>query len=110
MGCYVALGDSMSIDLYPEYDAKARLGITATGLGAASLLFRNVDTVWPEFSGLDLTTRFPGITFDNRTSDGAMLATVIDDQLGDPGASRAATIASLTIAGNDLLAVLAVTS
>ena len=110
MGCYVALGDSMSIDLYPESDAQARHGITATGLGASALLHRNVDSVWPEHAGKDLAARFPGITFDNRTSDGAMISTVVGDQLHDSAESRAARIATLTIAGNDLLAALAVAS
>ncbi|HEU4728780.1 MAG TPA: GDSL-type esterase/lipase family protein [Kofleriaceae bacterium] len=107
---YVALGDSMSIDLYPESDASERLGITATGLGAASLFHRNVDGVWPEHAGLDLATRFPGIELDNRTCDGAMIDTVLDDQLHDSAESRAATIATLTIAGNDLLMALGVAS
>jgi hypothetical protein len=79
MGSYVALGDSMSIDLYPDSDAQTRLGIAETGLRAASLLFRNVDRVWPEHAGLDLTTRFPSLTLENWTSDGAMIPTVSDE-------------------------------
>ena len=103
MACYVALGDSMSIDLYPEYDAKARLDRTETGLGAASLLFRNVDAVWPEHAGQDLATRYPGMVFENRTSDGAMIETVGDWQLRDPHLIGHATIVTLTVGGNDLL-------
>ena len=59
---YVALGDSMSIDRYPDldYSGRERL-LPVTGLGAASLLARNDDHVWPEFAGRDLLTRYPGI-------------------------------------------------
>src|SRR4051812_31795512 len=56
---YIALGDSMSIDLYPALDAgeidvavalewDAAAGAVAP-VGAASLLHRNVDERWPEF-------------------------------------------------------------
>lgn len=108
MATYVALGDSMSIDLYPEHDAQAHHGIHATGLGAASLLFRNADAVWPEHAGQDLATRFPGIALENRTTDGAMIDTVLYEQLDALPADT--TLATLTVAGNDLLAALALAS
>lgn len=44
-GLYVALGDSMSIDPYPQNDAWARWSESARGLGAAALLARN-DRLW----------------------------------------------------------------
>lgn len=106
MSRYVALGDSMSIDLYPEYDAKTRLDHTETGLGAASLLFRNVDAVWPEHAGRDLSTLDPNLTLDNRTSDGATISTVTDYQLHGPEQLASASIVTLTVGGNDLLSAL----
>jgi lysophospholipase L1-like esterase len=107
-GRYLALGDSMSIDLYPDHDAAERMGVTTTGLGAASLLFRNADDVWPDFAGQDLATQLPELCLDNRTSDGAFIATVRDQQLdGDLGD---VALATLTAGGNDLLAALAVAS
>jgi lysophospholipase L1-like esterase len=99
---YVALGDSMSVDLYPESDVRERLGHTEAGLGAASLLFRNVDAMWPEFTGKDLRTRSPALQLQNVTSDGAMIETVREQLRGvvDPDA---VSIASLTVGGNDLI-------
>lgn len=102
MSRYVALGDSISIDLYPELEASAR-GITATGLGAASLFHRNVDELWPELAGQDLTSRWPGIVLDNHTSDGAMISTVSGQQLGALAGAEEVKIATLTVGGNDLL-------
>src|ERR671918_517525 len=88
---YVALGDSMSIDLYPALDAgetdvavalewDARAGAVAP-LGAASLLHRNVDGRYPEFAGRDLTTRFSEIGFRNVAEDGATIGDVFGSQL-----------------------------
>ena len=99
---YVALGDSMSLDLYPESDARERLGRAEPGLGAASLLFRNVDSIWPEFSGKDLRTRFPELQLQNLTSDGAMIDEVVE-QLRHVARPEAVSIATLTAGGNDLL-------
>ena len=54
---YVALGDSMSIDLYPALDAgetdvavaleRSVLAGNVAPLGAASLLYQNDDARWP---------------------------------------------------------------
>lgn len=104
---YLALGDSMSIDLYPDGDAAERLGCTETGLGAASLLHRNVESVWPEFAGKDLRSIDASVAFENRTSDGAMIGTVLDDQLSGVAPAQLVT---LTIGGNDLLCALALAS
>src|SRR3954452_4529328 len=72
---YVALGDSMSIDLYPALDAgdidvAVALERNATAgrveaLGAASLFYRNDDARWPEEIGNDLASRFPAIEYAN---------------------------------------------
>src|SRR5215475_14885215 len=72
---YVALGDSVSIDLYPALDAgEVDVAVAlerdpAAGhiapLGAASLLYKNSEEHWPDDIGNDLSTRYPGIRFDN---------------------------------------------
>ena len=46
---YAALGDSMSIDLYPSLD----LGYAEIPIGAAALLHTNQDATWPEIRGND---------------------------------------------------------
>jgi lysophospholipase L1-like esterase len=94
---YIALGDSISIDDYP---------LRETGvdhLGAASLFHRNDDKRWPEFKGRDLVTRFPGITFQNLTADGATSDDVLRYQLAHVKASRDETIVTITAGGNDML-------
>ena len=107
---YVALGDSMSIDRYPDLDhaGRQRLEVPVTGLGAASLLARNDDHVWPEFAGHDLVTRFPGIDCRPLAVDGATTESVLEAQLdalptADP---RAEAIVTLTAGGNDLLGLI----
>jgi lysophospholipase L1-like esterase len=122
---YLALGDSISIDLYPALDYagasdwvdSARL---RRGLGAASLFHRNDDVVWPEFRGRDLASRYPGLTFrnghdlggptdgdsDNLTSDGATTDDVRAYQLPRVTPSDEPTLVTLTVGGNDMLAVL----
>ena len=69
---YIALGDSMSIDLYPALDAgeidvavalerRVEAGAIAP-LGAASLLYQNDDARYPDSQSLDLASRYPGIS------------------------------------------------
>ena len=65
---FIALGDSLSIDRYPATAnvATPHAGDDAAlprGLGAAALLYRNDDQRWPEFTGRDLATHYPGIAF-----------------------------------------------
>jgi hypothetical protein len=84
---YIALGDSLSIDLYPGLDVVERgdpsyTGPPPGGLGAVSLFFRNDDARWPEFAGRDLASLAPGIAFRNehqhtgpRTIEGDHFAT-----------------------------------
>ena len=107
---YAALGDSMSIDRYPDLDYadRQRMPVPATGLGAASLLARNDDVVWPEFAGRDLVARHPGIDCRFLAEDGATTESVIASQLGeletlDPDAE---TLVTLTAGGNDLLGLI----
>ncbi len=110
---YVALGDSMSIDRYPDLDHADRqtLALPVTGLGAASLLARNDDDVWPEFAGRDLVTISPGIDCRFEARDGATTESVLDSQMDalrgiDP---RAEALVTLTAGGNDLLRLIGAT-
>jgi lysophospholipase L1-like esterase len=114
---YIALGDSMSIDLYPALDAgetdvavalewDARVGNVAP-LGAASLLFRNVDDRYPEFAGSDLVTRYPEIGFTNVAEDGATIGDVFGSQLPRLAESDEPTLLTLSVGGNDLLSAFA---
>jgi lysophospholipase L1-like esterase len=114
---YVALGDSMSIDLYPALDAgeadvavalewDARAGRVAP-LGAASLLHRNVDDRYPEFAGNDLVSRYGEIPFTNASEDGATIGDVFGIQLPQIAESDEPTLFTLSIGGNDLLSAFA---
>jgi len=110
---YLALGDSMSIDRYPDLDHADRqtLALPVTGLGAASLLARNDDDVWPEFAGRDLVTISPGIDCRFEARDGATTESVLDSQVDalreiDPGGEALVT---LTAGGNDLLGLIGAT-
>ncbi|HVX40805.1 MAG TPA: GDSL-type esterase/lipase family protein [Gemmatimonadaceae bacterium] len=110
---YVALGDSMSIDLYPALDAGevdvavalerlSEVGRVAP-LGAASLLFKNSEEHWPDDIGDDLSSLCPGIRFENLASDAATVGDVFGEQLPALEASDERVLVTLTIGGNDLL-------
>jgi lysophospholipase L1-like esterase len=113
---FIALGDSISIDLYPALDAGGR-GEAERGLGAASLLYRNHDDRWPEFRGRDLSTLIPRIRYrdghdfsspsrlpsDNLTVDGATTSDVLERQIPLVEPSEEATIVTVTAGGNDML-------
>jgi lysophospholipase L1-like esterase len=114
---YVALGDSMSIDLYPALDAgetdvavalerRTDAG-TIAPLGAASLLARNDDERWPEFTGRDLSASWPGIRAEVLATDAATIGDVFDAQLDALGGSDEEAIVTLTVGGNDLLSAYA---
>ncbi|MBW3538093.1 SGNH/GDSL hydrolase family protein [Candidatus Parcubacteria bacterium] len=91
---YVALGDSISID---EYAGGA-------GCGAASLLHRNRDDRFPDWTGRDLVTAVPGIRAATFAKDGATTATVLTQQLPPLATTELeATVVTLTVGGNDLL-------
>ncbi|MHB0970083.1 MAG: SGNH/GDSL hydrolase family protein [Thermoanaerobaculia bacterium] len=125
---YVALGDSISIDLYPALDA-AKIGgwpdddevrRLRPGLGAASLFFRNESSEWPEFDGRDLVSMFPGIHFrnhahlsgpgheptDNLATDGATTFGVLAEQMSRLDETNDKTLVTLTVGGNDMLLML----
>ncbi|PYP80865.1 MAG: hypothetical protein DMD35_03410 [Gemmatimonadetes bacterium] len=114
---YVALGDSMSIDLYPALDAGetdvavaleriADVGVVAP-LGAASLFHRNDDARWPAEQGADLVSQFPGITLHNLAADGATIGDVFGEQMPQLDESDERTLVTITAGGNDLLSAFA---
>jgi lysophospholipase L1-like esterase len=113
---YVALGDSMSIDLYPALDAgeidiavalerDPHAGSVAP-LGAAALFYQNDDARWPEEQGADLVSRYPGIALHNLASDGATIGDVFGEQLPQLSVSDETTLVTLTAGGNDLLSAM----
>jgi lysophospholipase L1-like esterase len=110
---YIALGDSVSIDLYPALDAgQADVAVAlerdpAAGhvapLGAASLLYHNADDRWPESAGDDLVSRLPAIEFRNLATDGATIGDVFGEQMSQLDETDEPTLVTLTVGGNDLL-------
>ena len=110
---YIALGDSMSIDLYPALDAGetdvsvALERVASAGhvapIGAASLFYRNDETHWPDDVGDDLATRYPGIEHLNVAMDGATLGDVFGEQIPRLEPTEEPTLLTLTVGGNDLL-------
>jgi lysophospholipase L1-like esterase len=114
---YVALGDSLSIDLYPALDAgetdvavaleRVADAGTVAPLGAASLLYRNDDTRWPEEQGADLVSYFPDIAFQNLAADGATIGEVFGEQMSQVESSDERTLITITAGSNDLLSAFA---
>ena len=110
---YIALGDSMSIDLYPALDAGevdvavALERVTTAGrvapLGAASLLYKNSEERWPDDVGDDLSSLFPGIELTNLASDGATIGEVFGEQIPQLEDTDDRVLITLTAGGNDLL-------
>jgi lysophospholipase L1-like esterase len=110
---FVALGDSVSMDLYPALDAgeidiavaleRDPTAGNVAPLGAASLLYQNDDARWPEDQSDDLVSRYPGITMQNLATDGATIGDVFGEQLAQLEPSDDATLVTLSVGGNDLL-------
>ena len=94
---YIALGDSISIDAYPQHETGRG------GLGATSLFYRNDDEFWPEFSGRDLKTKYPAIELLDLTADGATTTDVLSYQLPRAPATDKPSIITITAGGNDML-------
>ena len=106
---FLALGDSISIDLYPGLDTAEREGLPfpPDGLGAVSLLHRNDDERWPEFEGRDLVASEPGVPLTDLAEDGATTTRVLGIQLPRiPEEVEEPALITLTAGGNDLLALL----
>jgi hypothetical protein len=91
---YVALGDSISIDLYAG----------GAGRGGASLLARNRDADFPDWRGHDLATTRPELGFALLATDGGTTASLVDGQLPILESSAVVPrIVTLTAGGNDVL-------
>ncbi|HZI41658.1 MAG TPA: hypothetical protein VFD67_08135 [Gemmatimonadaceae bacterium] len=114
---YIALGDSISIDLYPALDTgdidvavalerDPTVGRVAA-LGAASLFYRNDEARWPEEIGNDLVSRFPAIEYTNLAADGATIGDVFGEQLPQLASSEEPTLLTLTIGATDLFSAFA---
>jgi lysophospholipase L1-like esterase len=111
---YIALGDSVSMDLYPALDAGETDVAVAlerdpsagrvAPLGAASLLYRNADDRWPEDAGNDLASHHARLAYENHASDAATIGEVFGEQLMHLEDSEEPVLLTLTIGGNDLLA------
>jgi lysophospholipase L1-like esterase len=86
---YVSLGDSMSIDAYAG----------GPGRGAASLLHRNRDVDFPEWTGRDLAGS--GYAARVLAADGATSSDVVVEQL--PLVVDRPALVTITMGGNDLL-------
>lgn len=101
---YFSLGDSISIDVYPAADASRRYAgrFSTDRLGAASLLARNDDTLWPEFQGRDLNTLMPSLKADDLTADGATTESLLRQVERIPPGDEP-TLVTITAGGNDLL-------
>ena len=98
----------MSIDCYPYYDLSQDLPNVTEEVGAASLLYRNVLAVWPEFEGNDLTSSHPDMKFCNLAEDGATTFDFLDDSYLQllKGKEKLPSIVTVTLGGNDLLRIL----
>jgi lysophospholipase L1-like esterase len=107
----------MSIDLYPALDVgeidvpvalerDPKAGRVAP-LGAASLLYQNDETRWPDEQGDDLVSRYPGIALHNLATDAATIGDVFGEQLAQLEESTERTLVTLTVGGNDLLSAFA---
>lgn len=122
---YIALGDSLSIDLYPARAAhpagpRAEPAELEPGLGAPALLFRNDDRRWPEFAGRDLSSLAPGIAFRNRhtldhpaahptdhyATNGATTVGVLAYQLGRVTPTTERVLVTVTAGRSDVLQML----
>ena len=91
---YVALGDSISIDLYAG----------GPGRGGASLLARNRDDDFPDWRGRDLATTRPELGFALLATDGGTTASLLDVQMPQLEASGVVPrVVTLTVGGNDVL-------
>lgn len=109
---YLALGDSMSIDLYAALDAgKTDVSValeriegagSVAPMGAASLFHKNDDEAWPEEMGNDLSALFPKIAYRRLAVDGATIGDVFGEQLPLIEETTEPSLVTLTIGSEDL--------
>jgi lysophospholipase L1-like esterase len=102
---FIALGDSMSMDIYPAFDAESAGTEWKDNLGAASLFHHNEALLFPEFRGKDLQQKYPKSAFSNLCLDGATCEDLLSDSIKQSliGFSDAKVLVTLTLGGNDLL-------
>jgi lysophospholipase L1-like esterase len=113
---YLAFGDSFSGDLYPALDAGATSVAVAlerepaagdvAPLGAASLLYRNDDARWPDFTGVDLFSVNPDVVFRSLVEEGATIGDVFGEQLARVEESDARALVTLTVGAGELTSLL----
>ncbi|HEY9777622.1 MAG TPA: SGNH/GDSL hydrolase family protein [Planktothrix sp.] len=111
IAAYLCVGDSMSIDTYPYMELTETNPAVAQGVGAGSLLYKNQPDLWPEFAGKDLVTRYPNIEVAHLATDGATTYDFLDTDylhLVAETLRQKPVIATLTIAGNDLLGLIGI--
>jgi lysophospholipase L1-like esterase len=101
----------MSIDTYPYYELSNALPDVSAAVGAGSLLFRNVNEVWPDFAGRDIFTAFPQANFVNLACDGASTFDLLETDYLDFLAKyqEQFVVVTITIGGNDLLDLISLT-
>ncbi|MBI4280898.1 hypothetical protein HY628_01740 [Candidatus Uhrbacteria bacterium] len=106
---YVALGDSLSIGVYPQADLEendpeaTRAILAPDALGAPGLLVTNQSKLFPEFSGRDLISQGL-VRYQLLATDGATCPDVLANQLPRLQPSNDADLLiTLTVGGNDLL-------
>jgi len=111
LAAYICLGDSMSIDTYPYYELSHANPDVNPCVGAGSLLFRNVHEVWPDFDGRDIVSAYPHAEFVNLALDGATTFDLLEtDHLAFLEKYRSQfVVVTITIGGNDLLALVSMT-
>src|SRR3954453_5427178 len=89
-GAYVALGDSISIDVYAG----------GPGRGGASLLARNRDDDFPDWRGPAPATTRPELGFELLATDGGTTGSVLDVQLPRlESCSAVPRVVTLTVGG-----------
>ena len=105
---YLSVGDSMSIDIYPYFDLSWSNPEVSQKVGAASLLYQNNASIWPEFEGMDLASNYPGIQHVDVCRDGATTYDFIDGSfLSEVSSYRDKSIVvTITLCGNDLLGII----
>ncbi len=104
---YIAMGDSMTLDDYPAGDAERRGLNCRKDIGAAALLYKNESQLFPELAGHDLASIRPGLKFANLAYDDATTEDMLFEerikQLNQYSTNHC--LITLTIGGNDLLAI-----
>jgi len=89
----VAVGDNLSLDT----------NASGPHMGAASLLYRNRESAWPEFKGRDMGTRDPAVRLLTLAQDGATALATLNLQMKRVPAVEEPVLATITVGSQDLL-------